>query len=68
MIIIRKKKKHGTQTTFGVLSFFVGFQNRKVKTLGDDDEDDDAHAWIEKSRKLQQEKEKAEKKVGFVIE
>lgn len=38
-----------------------------MKTLGDDDEDDDAHAWIEKSRKLQQEKEKAEKKVGLLF-
>lgn len=37
---------------------------RKVKTLGEDDPWlDDAAAWIERSRKLQQEKELAEKRV-----
>lgn len=32
----------------------------KIRTLGDDDSDEDALAWIEKNRKLQEEKKKAE--------
>lgn len=37
---------------------------RKIKTLGEDDPWlDDTAAWIERSRKLQQEKELAEKRV-----
>ena len=37
---------------------------RKVRTLGEsDDEDGGALAWIKKSRKLQRDKEEAEKRV-----
>ena len=37
-----------------------------MKTLGEsDDDDDNALAWINKSRKLQREKEEAEKRVKF---
>ncbi|XP_044586794.1 U4/U6.U5 tri-snRNP-associated protein 1 isoform X2 [Cotesia glomerata] len=32
----------------------------KIRTLGDDDSDEDALAWIEKNRQLQEEKKKAE--------
>ena len=38
---------------------------RKVKTLADSDSDDEgALAWIKKSRKLEKEKELAEKRVS----
>ena len=37
---------------------------RKVKTLGDSDSEDDAQAWVEKSRRRQLEKEQAEKTVS----
>ena len=38
-----------------------------MKTLGesDDDDDDSALAWINKSRKIQREKEMAEKRVSI---
>lgn len=36
----------------------------KVKTLGESDSDDDAKAWVEKSRKLAEEKKKAEERVN----
>lgn len=35
----------------------------KVKTLGESDSDDDAKAWVQKNRKLQMEKKKAEERV-----
>lgn len=35
----------------------------KVKNLGDRDSDDDTHTWINKSRQLEEEKKKAEKRV-----
>lgn len=35
----------------------------KVKTLGESDSEDDAQAWVEKSRKRQLEKAQAEKTV-----
>lgn len=35
----------------------------KIKSLGDDDSDDDTKAWIDKSRRLQEEKKKAEERV-----
>lgn len=45
---------------------FVWLIYRTVKGLGDSDsEDEDASAWVLKSRKLQQEKEMAEKRVIF---
>lgn len=40
----------------------------KAKPLGEsDDEDDDAQVWVEKNRRLQQEKEEAEKRVCFYV-
>lgn len=40
---------------------------RKIKSLGEDDPWlDDTAAWIERSRKLQLEKEMAEKRVGVM--
>ncbi|KAK8787985.1 U4/U6.U5 tri-snRNP-associated protein 1 [Amblyomma americanum] len=42
---------------------------REVKSLGDvAEEDDDALAWVRKSRKLQEEKEKAEKRAKLLEE
>uniref|UniRef100_G3MKP6 SART-1 family protein n=1 Tax=Amblyomma maculatum TaxID=34609 RepID=G3MKP6_AMBMU len=42
---------------------------REVKRLGDtEEEDDDALAWVRKSRKLQEEKEKAEKRAKLLEE
>uniref|UniRef100_A0A1E1XSP5 Putative u4/u6.u5 snrnp associated protein n=1 Tax=Amblyomma sculptum TaxID=1581419 RepID=A0A1E1XSP5_AMBSC len=42
---------------------------REVKSLGDvENEDDDALAWVRKSRKLQEEKEKAEKRAKLLEE
>lgn len=38
----------------------------KVKTLGESDSDDDAGAWVEKNRRLLQEKQAAEKRVRMV--
>lgn len=43
----------------------------KVRTLGDDSDEDsaeDAHAWIEKSRRKQEEKAKADKKAKMLAE
>ena len=41
---------------------------RAVKALGDSDSgDDSASAWVKKNRKLQKEKELAEKRVGFLL-
>ncbi|XP_003744357.2 U4/U6.U5 tri-snRNP-associated protein 1 [Galendromus occidentalis] len=40
----------------------------KVKTLADGDEDDDAEKWIEKSRKLQQDKAKAAAREKLLME
>ncbi|XP_078673099.1 U4/U6.U5 tri-snRNP-associated protein 1-like [Branchiostoma floridae x Branchiostoma belcheri] len=40
----------------------------KVKALGDDDELDDVTAWVERSRKLQIEKEKAAKRARMLEE
>lgn len=37
----------------------------KVKTLGECDSDDDTQAWINKTRKLEEEKKKAEQRVMF---
>lgn len=37
----------------------------KTKALGDCDSDDDTQAWIIKSRQLEEEKKKAEKRVIF---
>lgn len=36
----------------------------KVKTLGESDSDDDAGAWVERNRKLQEEKQAAQKRVS----
>lgn len=42
---------------------------RKIKSLGEDDPWlDDTAAWIERSRKLQIEKDLAEKRVSIVLE
>ncbi|XP_075555996.1 U4/U6.U5 tri-snRNP-associated protein 1 [Dermacentor variabilis] len=41
---------------------------REMKGLGDSDEDDDALQWVRKSRKLQEEKEKAEKRAKMLEE
>ena len=39
-----------------------------VKALGDSDSgDDSASAWVKKNRKLQKEKQLAEKRVGFLL-
>ena len=43
---------------------YILFVDRKVKTLGESDSEDDAHAWVEKSRKRQKEKAKADKTVS----
>ncbi|KAG8223738.1 hypothetical protein J437_LFUL003103 [Ladona fulva] len=40
----------------------------KVKKLADEDEDEDSYAWIQKSRKLQEEKEKAQKRAQMLEE
>lgn len=40
----------------------------KVRTLGDADDDDDAVNWVEKSRKLQKEKEEAAKRAKMLEE
>lgn len=40
----------------------------KVKRLGESDSEDDARTWIEKNRKLQVEKKKAEERVNFFEE
>lgn len=39
----------------------------KVKGLGESDSEDDARTWIDKNRKLQMEKKKAEERVRFCI-
>jgi len=39
----------------------------KIKTLGECDSNDDTHAWINKSRQLEEEKKKAEKRVIFLF-
>lgn len=39
----------------------------KVKNLGECDSDDDTHAWINKSRHLEEEKKKAEQRVIILI-
>lgn len=39
----------------------------KMKTLGECDSDDDTHAWISRSRHLEEEKKKAEKRVMSII-
>ena len=39
----------------------------KVKTLGEDDDDDGALAWVMKSRKLEEDKILAEKRVRFLF-
>lgn len=59
--------QHPSQEGDDTKMFLFSFKNtsRKIKTLGEDDPWlDDAAAWIERSRKLQQEKELAEKRVG----
>lgn len=38
----------------------------KVKTLGESDNEDDASSWVKKSRKIQKDKELAEKRVWYV--
>ncbi|XP_035727940.1 U4/U6.U5 tri-snRNP-associated protein 1-like [Vespa mandarinia] len=38
----------------------------KIKSLGDDDSDDDTKAWIDKSRRLQEEKKKAEERAKML--
>lgn len=37
----------------------------KVKTLGESDSDDDAGAWVERNRKLQEQKQAAQKRVSL---
>lgn len=39
----------------------------KLKTLGESDSDDDASAWVERNRKLQEEKQAAQKRVSLII-
>lgn len=39
----------------------------KIKPLGGSDSEDDARVWIDKSRRLQEEKRKAEQRVGSLI-
>lgn len=58
------------RTAFFPASFFLCFPAfRKIKSLGEDDPWlDDTAAWIERSRKLQVEKELAEKRVSIVLE
>ncbi|KAH6926014.1 hypothetical protein HPB50_012953 [Hyalomma asiaticum] len=41
---------------------------REIKGLGDSDEDDDALRWVQKSRKLQEEKQKAEQRARMLEE
>ena len=38
----------------------------RSKTLGESDSDDDARAWIEKNRRIQMEKKKAEERVIMI--
>lgn len=37
----------------------------KVKTLGESDSEDDVSSWVKKSRKIQKDKELAEKRVDI---
>uniref|UniRef100_L7M9S3 Uncharacterized protein n=1 Tax=Rhipicephalus pulchellus TaxID=72859 RepID=L7M9S3_RHIPC len=41
---------------------------REIKGLGESDEDDDALRWVQKSRKLQEEKQKAEQRAKMLEE
>lgn len=41
---------------------------REIKGLGDSDEDDDALRWVQKSRKIQEEKKKAEQRARMLEE